>query len=272
MKFDFTQTREDGAGTLTVTAENQREVAEVADHFKMFDKTDAPQLIQLAQAITAGTLTYTSKPSAKRPWFLVESSLAHDYTKPYEDLLNRITGYEGPLPDMDLTPFNPRQLIHTHITSRCALDAGHYSYTILIQAEDWNGKPAHVRAEINAQDYAEEDLGYRPFEREFIEGKNGSMKHNPDYLKRHRAKPATGAPWLWSTIFHWWRLNHASDAQCAALDQAEAARTDARLNDRDFDIRDAGRDGAHLVGLSGLYLSMKEPVRFMKWEEFKQLA
>ncbi|HVL15822.1 MAG TPA: hypothetical protein VM529_24840 [Gemmata sp.] len=270
MRYEFTETAPDFSGTITVTAETSPEVLELADHFRMFDKTKPADLMDLARAMQAGTLTYASNPQSKRRWFRVEAALDHEYTKPYTDLLRRVTGADlDHFPDMDLTPFHPRRLCHTHITAACTMEHGHYCYDVLIQAEDWNGKDAFTRAQINAQDYAEEDLGHRPFEREYVEGRNGVLMRNPNYLKRHRAKPTTGAPWLWAALFNWWRATHATPGQAAALALCDATHAKHRL-EPDYLIRSSGGP-AGLIGYGGIITSFNEPVARVSWEEFAKL-
>jgi hypothetical protein len=271
MQFQWQQTREDFGGTLTVTAETPAEVKELSDHFKLHDTGKPEDLMNLATALQAGRLVHTSSPQ-KRPWFEVESALDHEFTKPYKDLLERLTGYADNLPDLDLTTFHPRRLCHTHITATCGLEHEHYVYRIIKQSEAWNDKTAQEYADSSAQDYAEEELGFRPHEREYVQAKNGGYQLNPNYLKRHRAKPGTGAPWLWSVLFRWWLDNHATEAQRAAIAENDATHAKHKLSDSDWMIRHSGTDTAHLVGSSGLYLTYDEPVRFMKWEEFKTLG
>jgi hypothetical protein len=270
MKFEHTQARDDGAGTITVTAETSKEVIELADHFRMYDKDEPEQLIALAEAIKAGTLTYTSKPNAKRPWFRCESALDYEFTQPYEDLLRKITGFDGgTLPDMDLTPFHARRLCHTHITAEARFKNGHYCYVVFIQAEDWNGKTAAERADINAEDYTQEDLGHRQHEREYIETRGGHMVRNPNYLKRHRARPALGCTWLWAALFNWWRMNKASAAQRAALDQCDETHKAYRL-EPSYLIRSSGGPG-YLVQSQHLVTSYADPVQLVTWENFAKL-
>lgn len=271
MKFQHTATREDGGGTLRVEAENAAEVIEVADHFRLFNKEEPSQLIGLAEAIKQGSLIYESSPDRKRPWYLITDSVQERFLEPYARLLDYTTGYHGKLPDLDLTGDHPRRLCHTHHTFSCHLTGHRYHFVTCVSSEDWNGMVAADRAIVMAIDYTEEELGFRPSEREYKENKNGTYSPNPNYLKRHRAQPATGAPWLWNVLFQWWREHVATPGQTQLLQEADAAKKAARLTDPDYTIRYSGGEAAHLVGCGGIYVSYKEPVRFVKWEDFKLL-
>jgi hypothetical protein len=272
MRFQHTQTRDDGGGTLTVYADGRNEVYDLARHFNVFKKDDPDELIKFAEALKAGKLEYQSPPEGRRPWYLVKGRVNERFVEPYWQLLKRITGHEGHF-DLHLTNRHPNRLCHTHMTLACSL-ATDYLYEIIIQAEDWNGKAAADRAVANALDYAEECLGYRPHEREFVQKSNGAYYQNPNYLKRHSAKPGLGAPWLWETIFGAWRYRPdcATDEQRSILDEADAAKAAVKLIDSDYILRRSGGDCAHLVGCAGLYLSYKEPVRHMTWEQFAAMG
>lgn len=240
MKFQFEQRTDDGGGALTFIAENAAEVSELARHFRMFDKDDPEQLMALAQAMQAGTLSHTSY-SEKRPWFEVESALEYEFTQPYLDKLSQMTGYNDHIPDMDLTPFHPRRLCHTHITDRVWLEGGHICYRAFVKSEDWNGKTAGDRSFTTAEDYVQEDFGTRPQEPEYISasGRGGLMKHNPNYLKRHKAKPACTAEWFWRVLFSWWLDNHASEAQKAIYNANVALHEGNKWHARDnFGLKD----------------------------------
>lgn len=269
MKFEHTQMRPDGGGTITVTAETAAEVVAVNDHFKVFGSTPAA-LLDLAQAAHAGAMTYGTGWPAKRPWYLVSSALDPAFTAPYRELLAKVTGFAGRPPDLDLTPHHPRRLCHTHHTSACGLFDGCYVFDVLVTAEEWNGMDAATNADKNAIDYVQEDLGWRPFEPEFIENRKGGYDRNPNYLKRHPPRPGTGAPWLWATLFDWWRNSHATDEHRDLLRAADRAKAAAGLEDADYQLRSRGRGPASLVS-GGLYTSY-EPVVFVKWEDFAKLG
>jgi hypothetical protein len=229
MIFKHAEIQEDGGGYLTITAENSEEVVDLSKHFRIFDQENSESLIEYAQAIQRGQLVYESKPS-KRLWFYCDSALDHKFVEPYRRELEKRTGFIDPLPNVDLTSYHPRRLCHTHITDVIGLVDGHIVYKVIIQAEDWNNKPAEERADIDALDYVEEDIGNRPHESEFIQCRNGQYTKNPDYLKRRRCQPALLAEWLWDYLFAWWRVNHASKEQERILSAAEELYNRSKLH------------------------------------------
>ena len=267
--MQFTLTED---GTLNVAAENAAEVMDVFKHYRLDD--DPAGIMALAEALKAGAYTHSEK-SAKRPWFQVDVYLDERSLEPYRKLLERCTGYSGNIPDMPLS--HPCRLCHTHITDFAEIEDGMYHARTFVQAQEWNGKPADVRAERGAEDYAQEDIGKRLFEREFILAGNGQYKHNPDYAKHHKAQPGTGAPWLWDAIFSWWRTNEASAAQRAILNGVDALRNGYKSTP-DYAIRRGGGDEAHLVGFSLYSLDPSgtcdydgkgKMARVYSWDEFR---
>lgn len=263
MKFKHTQTREDGGGNLSVTAETLPEMIDLNQHFRIFDKDKAEDIQAFAAQLGSGPPWTTERRPEKRLWFQCESALGDEFTKPYEDLLRRITGFDGQMVlDMDLTAIHPRRLCHTHITDRCWLEHGHICYVGMIKAEDWNDRSAADNADLNCADYIAEDFGFRRFEREYIESGNGQPKRNPNYLKRHKAQPGLGAPWLWKAIWEWWRENHASDEQRRILNAADSLKSNLDSG-KDYDIRKGGGEQAYLVSFSLYYL---DPNGFCNWD------
>lgn len=269
MHFEFTETdAKTFAGFLTVTAKTPAEVVQVAEHFDLFDKKTPEALIALADAIKAGTLTHVSKPT-KRPWFLVESALDYEFTKPYLELLTKLTGYEGDLPDLDLTPHHPRRLCHTYHTISCELEHGHYAYRVVTQSEPWNGKNAQEYADSSTQDYVEEELGWRPHEPEHIE-ERGRIIRNPNYLKRHRAKAGLGSPWLWAVLFRWWLEKYGTQAQRELCEQNAALMMKNHRGEPDWALRSYGHGPCSPIGYGGLRRTWEAPL--VTWEEFKTLG
>lgn len=219
MKFIHHETEPDFSGSMEFIAETPAEVVELADHFRLFDKENPEALLAYAEAIKAGVYTHVSNPT-KRNWHRVTSALDIEFTRPYTELLNNLTGYEGEFPDGDYTDKHPRRLCHTHHTLAFGVGRGHFTFDVVISSEAWNGLTAAQYAERNVFDYVGQDVGYRRQEREFLERSNGQIYRNPDYLKRHKSEPAVGAPWLWEILFEWWRDNHATPGQKAILDNA----------------------------------------------------
>lgn len=278
MKFNchFENDQQISSDRITVTAETPKEVKEVFHHCRLDRTTD--DILKLANAIRAGSYEHTEI-SKKRQWFKVDVCLDSRSLDPYRKLLQWMTGYDGNLPDMDLTARHPNRLGYTLITDSCEIVNGQFHAHVFIQAEAWNGQPAEVRAERLAEDYTQAEIGKRKHEREYITGRNGQIIHNPDYLKHHKAEAGLGAPWLWSAIFAWWRQNHASDVQrelLAALDAMPKS-----ISDHDYDIRKGGGDEATLVGWNMYVLDPNGKIDWdgkgtkascYTWEQFAALA
>ena len=271
MKFAFTETRDDFGGNLTITAESPAEVQQIDKHFKIFDASQPGELMKLAEVLTAGTLTYTSEPT-KRFWYEVVSALDCEFTEPYRAWLERLTGYQDSLPDMDLTPFHPLRLCYTHITDTCGLSGGHIVYKCYDQAEEWNGKDACTNAWDYVADYVGEDFGTRKHEREYIEARNGMMKRNPNYLKRHKSEPAASAGWLKAVIFDWWLANHASDEQLAIV--AAVAELSEKFGHAKYGKHFSEESTLYVPDPNGTcnYDGKGYMVRVMTWKEFRELS
>lgn len=280
MKFQHTQTGDDGRGFVTLTIESE---AEALDWLKWHEREKDPrkQIEFLDKLKAAGSVEIVRK-SKKRPWFQCESALDHEYTKPYADLLDKLTACESQgveLLHLDLTAHDPKRLSHTHITDSLELEHGHFCYRVLFQAQDSNKRTAAENADRTAQDYTEERVGHRQHEPEFIRNRARTYSPNPDYFKRHRAKPAIGADWIWDAVWQWWRETHATEAQTAILDAAHTL-TGGRYGD-DWQVRSAGGP-CHLIGYQGLHVldpdgstdwdGKGKMSRFVKWDEFKALG
>lgn len=268
MKFVHTPTAPDGGGTLAVIAENSKEVVKVLDHFRVFDKSDPEQLVAMSDAIKAGHYTHVSNKG--RDWYEVESALDHEFSKPYEDWLGRLTGFEGTLPDLLLTGVHPRRLCHTHITDECYTQHGHICFKGYVQSQDWNCKTALERSFDSMLDYVEEDFGTRPHEPEFVPVKGGGlMKHNPNYLKRHRAKPAASCGWLKEYLFDWWFDVLANDRQKNVISAAKELKRDYSFEKHvchDYKIYALDPKGTCNYDGNG------KMVRVYSWDEFRKLV
>lgn len=264
MKFHLTGTPQDiSAESLIVTAETPLEVLWVWKHYRL-DAGTPDGAVAMAQAIQTGTYTHTTAPHDKSKWFDVDVYL--NALAPYTNLLKQVTGFDitpGELPNMDLTADYPDRLGFTHLVDACGIVGGMFHAHVYINAEEWNGQPAEVRAQVNAEDYVMEDVGKRKHEREYITAGNGHMVANPQYLKRHRAEAGLGAPWLWKRIFSWWRANHASPAQFELLAAADAMPKYKGQTDRDYDIRKGGGEEASLIGYS---MYVVDPAGTIDWD------
>ncbi len=180
---------------------------------------------------------------------------------------------------MDLTADYPNRLGYTHITDSIEIVDGMVHAHVFIQAQDWNGRDAATNAQINADDYVQENIGKRKHEREYITAGNGQTIHNPNYMKRHKAQPGLGAPWLWDRVFGWWRETIATPAQRDVLDRIDALK-DGKYG-FDYQIRKGGGDEASLIGFSMYALDPQgtcnyggkgKMARVYSWQEFAALG
>lgn len=280
MRFTHTQEHDDGAGFVTVTIETE---AEALDWLEWYEREKDPrQQVAFLDKLKADGSVQIERKSDKRPWFLCESALDHEFTQPYTALLDCLTGCEAlgvELLHLDLTAHDPRRLSPTHITDTIELEHGHFCYRVMIQAKDWNNRTAAENADRNAMNYTEERIGHRQLEPEYRLNQNGTYSPNPDYHKRHRPKPAIGADWIWAAVFRWWMENHASGAQLGTLKAAEDL-TGGR-HGRDWEVRSTGGP-CHLIGSQGLYVADSEgsidwdgkghKASHITWDDFKALG
>lgn len=269
--------------TLAVIAESIRDAALVVDHFRELRLgilySDDPEKLKASlarasatlKAVETGDLVYQDVATEKRPWFSVSTELGPDSVKPYLDLLERVTGYAGDLPEFEFIP-SDAGLRHTHVMAKCLVSSSGIKASGFIKTEDWNGQTADVRAPINFHDYVVEGFGYRKHEDEFKQAGNGQYVKNPSYLKRYEAQSGLGSPELWKQIFSWWRKTHATPGHEAVLQFTEAHRLSWQ-SDMDWDIRHGGGNQAGLVGYSGLHLAYSGSNAVnMSWTEFAELT
>ncbi len=102
MKLEFIPT-EDGFGSVKIDAETQPEVAELAKHFRIFDKDSIPDLLRWADALKECKLSYSAN-----GYLLADSYISAEFCDPYRREIERKTGYAGEFPKINLTPFFPR--------------------------------------------------------------------------------------------------------------------------------------------------------------------
>jgi hypothetical protein len=235
MRFEFEEIDlVEHSGDVMIRAESEAEVKEVADHFRLF-KDDVRGLVA---ALDAGTLThrltaYSSLGNRYR-WFEVHGSLDIEFSEPYLALLVNRTGLDtgGILPDLDL---QGPTLRHTHYAVRVWIEQGHICFIAYDSATEWNGRDAATNAEAYVSDYLKEAFGVRHHEPEFIANRAGTYSRNPNYLKRHRPKPAASNKILKDALFQWWLGNHANEAQRAVIASAVQCHDSNRTPFKGFD-------------------------------------
>lgn len=265
--------------TLTVSSETKLEAFAIASHYRILHNvggnTEAELDASIARAsetlanVAAGHMTYAEKGTDKRPWFACVADLGEASMRPYLELLQKITGYAGEVPEM---PFEYRWsgLLHTHVVDECFFSSKGIRVRGFIRAEDWYGEKAEVRAHKHFRDYVVEQFGFRKHEQEYIDNGNGSARRNPNYLKHHAAQPGLGSPELWKALFSWWRANHATPEQEALLQKAEASTRKAGLVDNSWEVRTGGSDEARLVDYAGIRVSYSAVKGgLVPWEQFR---
>ena len=217
MQFNFTEHDYPDAykhgGRLEIVAENPQEVEHLVNHFKLFpDMSTVESLEARISALKAGTYRHTIG-TDKRPVYGVDGWLDAAFSAPYTEWMQRDLGYNGPLPDLEL----PRKwdgLLYTNYQRRVYILDGFISFGAFTQSMPWGGKTAQEYAVTKITDLIGEEFGTRYHESEFVSaGYSGTLKRNPNYLKRHPATPAASNAILKRALFDWWLENHANEAQ-----------------------------------------------------------
>lgn len=270
--YKFDEKFDEFGGILTLEAHDDEGIQEIFtwEHFH-------PSLEETKQLITAMrdgiyTATYGSE---KRPCFEINGALDLEFTEPYYNAMAKYLGYEGRgiLPDLELNGFEA--LRATFIKRRLWLDNGHLCFQCYETAEEWNKRTAGENAERYAIDYLQEEIGDRKHEPEYIPADQwgATLKHNPNYLKRHRPHPALTCEWLWRELVQWWLDNEATP------EQRELVEQDRELHQRLFPgLTKLGKKAAGGIDLQhnrgpsydGLRSSWEGPC--VTWDEFKAMG
>jgi hypothetical protein len=220
--------REDGGGALVVTANTAEAKVRVLRHFNQEQRIvealrdDAP----LAIAEAGGTNA--------RAYFRCQASVAEAFTAPYYALLEKMTGRDmtqESIPEEWLTAFYPGDgLQHTHYAIGVGVHKGALAYDFVVAAQDWNSLPAHENAKRYAAECAQECLGMRYQEPEFLSCSFGdAYRKNPNWTKRHPVTPAvTYNNWFMKAICCTWVERHATPGQVAALELNKGVMAQAR--------------------------------------------
>jgi hypothetical protein len=220
MKFTFTEGDYEGAyrfgGQLEIKAENPQEVEDLISHFRLFKNvSDVAELQRRIEALQSQTLVHVLK-SDKRPIYEVSGCLDHEFTKPYQKWAKDCFGFDGVFPDLEI-PRKYDGLIHTNYQARLYTENEHICFEAYTSAQPWAGKDAQDYATNLVTDYIGEEFGCRYQEPEFLSTRNGMFTKNPNYLKRHKAKPGATNSRLKKAFFNWWLATHANDAQKAIV-------------------------------------------------------
>lgn len=278
MKFEFTENAalegdRKWGGDVAIVMESMEDAKAVAKHYKLY--ADDPIVLAewLVDVANNAPVRYYPKAGREHAWYEIESALDHEFTKPYFDQMHKMTGADENLfYDLELT--HPDPLDHRYLVQSVGLQHGHFIYKVLDSAQPWNKKSAQEYADSLVQDYMEEELGARQSEPEFIQLGNGQYTKNPNYLKRHRPKPALTCPWLWSALWDHWYANHATAAQRDAL--ARNRTLGKYANDVESQYgRGPSYQGLMVVVAAddprGFTWSGETKVRYIPWDEFKTM-
>lgn len=202
---------------LHIRATTAKEVAEICKHFNL-------DITKHTDALIEGSLGHIIS-GAKHPWFHLFADVGFEFLQPYYDLLKKITGYDG-APFEIAAPRYPDShcvnLCHTHIVVDAAISAAGYHAEGFIQSQDWNGKPAAVRAVANFNEYLRASLGFTKSEPQYIRLDNGWLKENPNYLRRHAPQPACTSWRLFEVLMTHWLDHHATPEQVALWVRGDA--------------------------------------------------
>jgi hypothetical protein len=197
-------------GKLDITAETKEEVVEIIHHFKL-------DLLSHAHVIGQDTFTYTENAPWRNngQWFHEHVLVQPEFTKPYRDLVERWTGYEGPW-DIELPPTGRygNKLGHTHYLLEIRLKPdGVAHHKLILNACDTEKASAHARAGHYAKDMANLWWGERIHHHEYVQNGSGHMVRNPHYMKVEPPTPRLNNTVAARAMFNWWLTNVANEAQ-----------------------------------------------------------
>jgi hypothetical protein len=229
---------EDGGGDLVLTAENPTEVQAVIRHYKLFRVEDGnvddriKALLAEKEALERGTLEVQrpcqdpEKHRDPRAWYLITGSLDGEHPKlwgggtqtyldPYLVCMRYQLGFQGPIPDMDLTDQidMDTMLAYTHILLHFRIENQVIHYRAAEEAGSWNGMSAKQNAHEYTRRSVAREVGGQRRESEYSENRKGTYSLNPNYLKQHAPQPALGSEWLLNCLLGWWKRNVASPRQ-----------------------------------------------------------
>ena len=248
------ETCTDGGGALLVTAHTPEAKLRVLNHFNEESK--------LAECwLSPEPLGLLRTGSEDRRYYCCRGTLDKEFTSPYYDRLQTMTGRDMRGETIDaavLTGFYPREgLLHTHYVMGVSVSEGALSYDFVIAAQEWNKRAASVNAERYAMDYAQESLGERYVEREFIENTSGTYRRNPSWLVRHPVRPHFGYQnWFMKAICSIWQQRHATPGQLEALEVNKVVMGEALCEGELWSAKQLRRDWV---------------TPEISWEEFQEL-
>ena len=210
----------------------------------------------------------------KRPFFLVEGEVGQQFLEPYFKRFSRFTGMpeDTAFPEMEVK--NPKDSGITHVVESYSLCGQRVHFKICIQAEDHCGRPAEVRAESNAQEYANLDFGDRPRTPEFIMKGNNAYYPNPEYGKHQYPVPAAKAKWFWDALIQYWLEHHATPGQLEIIEQEKALAGHSKWFRPCYDIADNCSQTIYVLSTEeegGFdYDGKRTFAKHLSWEQFRE--
>lgn len=271
--------RTDGGSHLKVTAENTQEVVQLQQVCDVFDLRGPSGAIAYAEAINLGK----SKHTRSRIWFPVAARLRLAF-EPYAKLLETLTDWDSRKLKLDLSGVVP-ELGHQFVLTSLRLDAGVIHFAGFGPAEDTERKITTAQYAMDSMvDNLQEQLGYRPFEREFVQKGNGAYYPNPNYARHHLAAvPALGSGQLWRKLFNRWREHHATPGQKERLNKVDQLDREHGIGvGHCYNIREAigSTDEGYVYGHVLYYEDATGPIDYdgkgkraslCDWKKFKTL-
>ncbi len=217
---------------MFVTPENREEAKEVHEEIRLFSLTEQPfeygtWLNQHSDGIREVQL--------KGRWVDLFVSAPPKFIQPYLGTLRHWTGHNAFDRPVELTsawdPITPYFIPK----SIWLLGNGWVDAVVYTDYYDGPGGPEDTfeRLEKRTQEHLCENLGHRPYEKEFIHTANGQYQHNPRYGTGYRHPPKEGRGGyatsvhtnIWRLIWKHWMMYHANDEQRRVMANA------LRIND-----------------------------------------
>lgn len=223
--FTFQETEPDGGGSLTIQATGDNWKEELCDMYRRdFPSRDKYAPLQSPDPLTIQLDAHDTRNYGREAWYAFPLALDSEWFDPYWKILQRLTGYTGPMP-LDLTFTDTKPLCHTGHRAAFRFEDGHLQATYYHTGHAYNGRTALDYSHGLAERYFKETVGHTPSTPEFLHASGGLYKHNPDYGRGPKAPtPKATNPIIWSALWNWWRANHASVKQELILQGVEALK------------------------------------------------
>lgn len=272
------QYRLDGE-TLFVTPETVEEAKEANYWGKWFNPADDP----LSYAAWLGGVRYgmengilgvtdgkvTTEQKLDDRYVDLYIQLPPEVIKPYFKQLEDWTGFGSFFDDaVELTPAWPKVGGHFCIRKAWLLGNGHVDVVLYAAMYD-DADVAKVQARTT--DYLIEDMGQRYREPEYKQHGNGSLYHNPAYLKRHPAKPGfqqypgSVQENIWRRIWSYWLDKRANDAaKLAAMNIIRTDKTEQCPSIREYTLYVTDPKGTCNYDGKGTMVTVMRPEDFRK--------